>query len=311
MEIQFSKEYLTAVLQALFVTVLWSSSWVIIKFGLDELPPLYFAGFRYLIGSVLLLSLVLIDPGHRGTLKSSNRKVWGMLFGYGLVFITFTQGGQFLALSLLDTITVSFLLNLTPFAVIFFSLFLLHERPSLFELFFFLIALVGILWYFFPFDFEAISISGLLVGFGLVIVNALSSIIGRGINRDNSFHPLFVTAISMTFGSVILLLFAISLESFPSISLTSFLMILWLGVVNTALAFTLWNGAMQKIRAMDIALINGTMFPQIVFLSIIFFPEEFPLLNEWIGLIILLISTFIIQFNNARTSGNDDLETNT
>ncbi|MFX0171436.1 MAG: hypothetical protein ACFE9L_05905 [Candidatus Hodarchaeota archaeon] len=31
----FSKEYLMALTQAIFVTVLWSSSWVIIKFGLE------------------------------------------------------------------------------------------------------------------------------------------------------------------------------------------------------------------------------------------------------------------------------------
>jgi drug/metabolite transporter (DMT)-like permease len=307
MENQFSKDYLFAVTQALFVTVLWSSSWIIIKFGLKDLPPLFFAGFRYVIGALVLLVLVLLDPAQRNSLKQNDRKTWIILFVYGLVFITFTQGGQFLALSLLPSITVSFLLNLTPFAVIIFSFFLLHEQPSRFELVFFLIALIGILSYFFPFDFVTVSTSGLLVGLGLVIVNALSSIIGRSINRESSLHPLFITAISMSVGSILLLLFAIGLEEIPYISFTSFSMILWLGVVNTALAFTLWNNAMRKIRAMDISIINGTMFPQIVFLSMIFL-EEIPLLNEWIGLIILLFSTFIIQFNRARTSGRDNLK---
>ncbi len=305
MEIHFSKEYIAAVVQALFVTVLWSSSWVIIKFGLEDLPPLFFAGFRYLIGSFLLLILVFVNPYHRNTLKNAKFRIWSLLFLYGLVFITFTQGGQFLALSLLPAITVSFLLNMTPFAVIIFSFFLLKEKPSLLELFFFLIALIGILCYFFPFSFETLSFSGLLVGLGLIVVNALSSILGRSINRGNSLHPLLITAISMSFGSVILLLTALLSESIPSISFDSFLMILWLGVVNTALAFTLWNGAMRTIRAMDIAIINGTMFPQIVFLSILFL-DEIPVLNEWIGLVILLVATFILQFNRARISGKEN-----
>ncbi|PWI48507.1 hypothetical protein CEE45_06375 [Candidatus Heimdallarchaeota archaeon B3_Heim] len=309
MKNQFSREYVYAVLQALFVTVLWSSSWVIIKFGLDELPPLYFAGLRYLVGSLLLLTLVFINSSHRNSLKNQGRRWWILLFVYGLVFITFTQGGQFLALSLLPAITVSFLLNLTPFVVILFSLFFLQEFPSRFEIFFFLIALIGILYYFYPFQFELFSISGLLVGLGLVVVNALSSIIGRGINRGNSLHPLLITAISMSFGSILLLVFAFSFESIPSISLKSFIMILWLGVVNTALAFTLWNNAMRKIRAMDISIINGTMFPQIVFLSMVFL-EEMPLMNEWIGLVILLISTFTLQFNRAKTSGKENSRTN-
>ena len=304
MEFQFSKDYMFALLQALFVTVLWSSSWVIIKFGLEDLPPLFFAGFRYLIGSILLLILVLSNPTHRNTLKNKDSKSWILLFIYGVVFITFTQGGQFLALSLLPAITVSFLLNLTPFAVIFFSYLFIHEEPSLFEFLFFLVTLVGILTYFFPFNFATLSIPGLLVGFGLVIVNALSSIIGRSINRDSSLHPVVITAISMSFGSIVLLTFAVVLEHVPSISLNSFIMIVWLGVVNTALAFTLWNSAMRRLRAMDISIINGTMFPQIVFLSIVFL-QEFPLTNEWIGLTLLLLATFVLQFNRARTSGKD------
>ena len=35
-----------AVLQALFVTFLWSTSWVFIKFGLVDIPALTFAGLR-------------------------------------------------------------------------------------------------------------------------------------------------------------------------------------------------------------------------------------------------------------------------
>ncbi|MHA2055663.1 MAG: EamA family transporter, partial [Candidatus Hodarchaeales archaeon] len=99
-DIRISREYLGAVMQALFVTVLWSSSWVIIKFGLNELPPLLFAGLRYLTGSILLLSIVLLSPSHRKELKNNPIKWWSLLILYGLIFITFTQGGQFLALSL-------------------------------------------------------------------------------------------------------------------------------------------------------------------------------------------------------------------
>ena len=44
-----------AILQALFVTLLWSSSWVVIKFSIEEIPPLTFAGLRYFIAFLILL----------------------------------------------------------------------------------------------------------------------------------------------------------------------------------------------------------------------------------------------------------------
>ena len=307
MKNSISIDYLSAVLQALFVTVLWSSSWVIIKFGLNELPPLLFAGFRYLIGSILLLSVVLFSPSHREELKSNPVKWWGLLAIYGLVFITFTQGGQFLALSLLPAITVSFLLNLTTYVVIILSIFFLKEFPTRFDLFFFLLALVGILMYFSTFEIEINTLNGLIIGFLLVIVNAFSSILGRSINHRQVATPLVVTTVSMFFGSLALLFFGLMFERTPLISPTSIVLIIWLGVVNTALAFTIWNKAMQKIRAMDISIINSTMLPQIVILSVLFL-EEYPTVDQWYGLIILIIATIFLQLNQARNDENSSGE---
>jgi hypothetical protein len=43
-----SSRQVVAILQAVFVTILWASSWVLIKFGLRaHLPALTFAGLRY------------------------------------------------------------------------------------------------------------------------------------------------------------------------------------------------------------------------------------------------------------------------
>jgi drug/metabolite transporter (DMT)-like permease len=89
-----------------------------------------------------------------------------------------------------------------------------------------------------------------------------------------------------------------------SLSPVSILYIVWLGVVNTALAFTLWNKAMRRLRAMDMTIINGTMLPQIVFLSIIFL-GEMPLLKEWIGLFLIVISTLLIQLGQARENSKN------
>ena len=47
-----------AVLQALFVTFLWSISFVLIKFGLEDIPPLLFAGLRYMLAFLVLLPLL-------------------------------------------------------------------------------------------------------------------------------------------------------------------------------------------------------------------------------------------------------------
>ena len=94
-----------SIFQAFFVTILWSSSWPIIKFGLEEIPPLTFAGLRYITASLILFSAVIISPKQRAILKTINHQWWLKLILYGLIFYTITQGAQFFGLLFLPAIT--------------------------------------------------------------------------------------------------------------------------------------------------------------------------------------------------------------
>ncbi|MCK4566390.1 MAG: DMT family transporter, partial [Candidatus Thorarchaeota archaeon] len=123
-----------AIVQDLFVTILWSSSFIIIKFGLEEIPPLTYAGLRYSIASVILLGLIFSQHKMRASLKNRSRRWWSMLFLYGCIYITVTQGTQFLALLYLPAITFSLILNLTPIIVLMLAIPWLGERPSNLEI---------------------------------------------------------------------------------------------------------------------------------------------------------------------------------
>ncbi|MGY5873399.1 MAG: DMT family transporter, partial [Candidatus Thorarchaeota archaeon] len=173
---------ITAIVQALFVTVLWSSSFVIVKFGLEDIPPLTFAGLRYAIGSMILLCLILAQPKMRNSVRGRSRKWWLMLALYGGIYIAATQGTQFLGLFYLPAITLSLLLNLTPVLVLIFAIPWLGERPSRIESFLVILGIFGVLLYFFPLDFVGVSIIGLIIGLLSLLSNSFSSLIGRAVN---------------------------------------------------------------------------------------------------------------------------------
>ncbi|MBN2230963.1 MAG: EamA family transporter [Candidatus Thorarchaeota archaeon] len=288
-----------AIVQACFVTILWSSSWVIIKFGLEEIPPLLFAGLRYFLASLLLVALVLSRSSSRKALRKRSSRWWIGLALYGGIFITATQGTQFLALKYLPAITFSLLLNLTPIFVLILAIPWLRETPSLLEIVFIIISLLGVFLYFYPLDLVGLSLFGLMIGIVSLIANSFSSIIGRAINRIQDTPALIVTGISMFFGASMLILLALATETLVTLSLTSWISIVWLAVVNTAFAFTLWNRSMQVLRAIDTTLINSTMMPQIVILSIIFL-GEFPDLLDWLGLILLALGITAVQVIQSR-----------
>jgi len=288
-----------AIVQALFVTVLWSSSFIVIKFGLEDIPPLTYAGLRYSIASLILLALILAQSKMRDSVRGRSRRWWLMLVIYGCVYIAATQGTQFLGLYYLPAITFSLLLNLTPIIVLMLAIPWLSETPSRIETLLILLGIFGVLLYFYPLDFVGVSIIGLIIGLLSLLSNSVSSVLGRAINRAKDTPSLVVTGIMMSVGSFFLVVTALLTEPVSPLSITSWIYILWLAVANTALAFTLWNRSLRVLRAIDMTLINSTMMPQIVILSIIFL-GEYPNLLDWIGLIILAISVSAVQILQTK-----------
>jgi len=288
-----------AVLLALVVTALWASSWVIIKFGLEEIPPITFAGLRYGLAAAILFGLMLANRESRSAARKQHRRWWIAIAGYGIIFVTITQGTQFLALSLLPAIMVSLILNLTPIVVLFLSVALFKERPSLGQIGFILLGVIGIVAYFYPKDLGEVVLFGVLVTVVGLLANSLSAVVGRAINRSRTAPALTITGISMTFGAAILLIWGFVTEGVPALSPTSWTYILWLSIVNTALAFTLWNKGMQHLRAVDMSLIQSTMMPQIIILSVVFL-GEIPTILDWIALSLIAVSVLLVQVSQAR-----------
>ena len=66
----------------------------------------------------------------------------------------FTQGTQFIGLSLLPAVTVSLWLNFTPLIVAVMAIFLIKEFPTTAQWFGVVLFMIGIFTYFFPVSFK-------------------------------------------------------------------------------------------------------------------------------------------------------------
>jgi len=299
MKLKPSQQF-TAVLQAIFVTVLWSSSWVLIKLGLRaSLPALTFAGLRYTLAFLCLAPLVFLNSTNRAAVRSLTRKDWGQLALLGIVFYTLTQGSQFLSLAYLPAAMVSLLLNLTPVIVGLFGMVLLREHPSMGQWLGITLTVVGAVVYFLPLDVQEVPMIGLFVALGGVLSNAVSALLGRQVNRSANSSPLIVTFTSMGIGSVVLLIIGVVVQGFGKLDLQGWLLIGWLAVVNTALAFTLWNHTLRMLSAVESSIINGLMMPQIAVLAFVFL-EETLTGKEIIGLILVSLGVIIVQLRRKQ-----------
>jgi len=288
-------KHLKAVLLAVLVTVIWSTSWVFIKIGLREIPALTFAGLRYFIAFLCLLPFLFQKENWR-QIRSFGKKDWLTLSLFGLVIYTLAQGAQYLALAYLPSVTVSLLLNLSTLFVAFSGLVILQEKPSWLQWGGVFLNLAGITIYFLPVSFSGGAWLGYIFAFISLAANIGGTLQGREVNRSGKYSALVVTIVSMGIGSAIMLIAGISMQGLPPISLQGWGIVLLLAVVNTAFCFTMWNYIQQTLTAMEASLINSTMVAEVAALTWVFLGESLTG-REIFGLALSIVGVLIVQIN--------------
>ena len=286
-------------LQALFVTFLWSTSWVLIKLGLEEIPAISFAGMRYTLAFLILAPALLVSAVRRAELRRLTPSDWLRLSVLGVVFYSLTQGAQFIALAFLPAVTLSLILAFSPAAVALLGASFLGERLTRGQWFGVCTFLVGAVIYFLPLRLP-LQVIGLAVAAVGLLANSCASLLGRSVNRRGDLHPLLVTVVSMGIGSLILLAVGFIVEGVPRLDLSGWSIVIWLAVVNTALAFTLWNHTLRSLTAIESTLINNTMLIQIAILAWLFLGEPISV-REGAGLMLAVIGVIGVQLAGVRS----------
>ncbi len=297
-----------AILEAIFVTVIWSTSWVLIKVGLRDVPALTFAGLRYGLAFICVLPIVAADPSQRASLRSLSRASWMRLILLGFLFFGVTQATVYIGLVSLPAFTVSLLLNLTTIVVAVLGIAWLKERLSGLQWLGIAVSVGAVLLYFYPIrlpEGQAIALAVVCVG---VLSNSASSVLNRRINRGGDLPPLVVSVVSLGAGALVLMGVGFSLQGVPPLQLKDWAVISWLAVINTALGFTLWNHTLRTLAAVESSIINGTMIIQIAILAWIFLGERITL-QQAVGMILAGLGAVIVQVRGSREAAEALAET--
>ncbi len=290
-----------AVLLAFLVTLIWSSSWVLIKFGLASLPPVGFAGLRYGLAAVCLLPFVL-RRRNLVAIRHLSRREWAWLIALGVLYYTVAQGGQYVALAHLPAITVSLVLSLTAVVVVFLGIIFLREIPSWLQWVGIGVFCLGLVVYFYPASLANSDWVGLAFALAACLSTSMGSILGRQVNRVKTLSPALVTVISMSIGSILMLIWGGIGEGIPALGWREWILVVWMAVINTAFAFTLWNYTLQTLSAMESSIINNTMLVQISILAWLFLGEKIDL-KLGIGLILVSSGVILVQIQKSKVGG--------
>jgi drug/metabolite transporter (DMT)-like permease len=285
---------------AILVTILWSSSFVFIKWGLSEIPPLFFATLRYALAFMVLLAVEAMAGSRGEGTGVSGKRETTLLVIAGLGGYTIAQGFQFVGLYYLSAVTTSFLLNFNPFFVLVLGVGLLDERVSILQLGGLGLALVGA-WAFFG---EKVSWEGQWFGVLVVIISGLGwavyIVVIRLLQKSGSIGSLRLTTETMGVGVAGMAALTVFSGQYSALSANGVLIIVWLATANTALAFFTWNWALKAIPAYEITVLQDLMLVEIALFAMVFLGETItPIMAG--GIVLVLAGVMVVQLKGKGT----------
>ncbi len=286
------KKYLPA-LVIVVLTLIWSSTWLAIKIGLESLPPFLAAGWRFLVAFTLLFlfSLKLNRP--------IPKDLRTHLFFLGFSFINFTAGYGLVywGEQYLNSGLTSVLFTVMPFYVAIFSIKLLpSENITLTKMVGILIGFLGVVIIF----SDQLQLNGSNALYGMIAVlispafSALGTIVGK-IARAR-FHPVTLNTFPMLYAS--LTLFAIHFAVEPNMpvhyDLKAWLSLLYLGIFGTAIAFVLYFWLLKTTSAVLMSLITFVTPPLALFWGWVVKDEQITL-QLIAGMLVIFAGIFIVS----------------
>jgi drug/metabolite transporter (DMT)-like permease len=241
------KARLAGILSGLAAAAIWGGMYVVSDVVLETVPPFTLLNLRLLLGAATWGLVIAL----RGT-----RPRWGRLrpilfagfVGYGV-----SLGLQFVGTKLSTAANGALITSATPVFVAVFAAWLLREKLTPGKLAALGVASLGVLLVLDPSQaqFSADLLWGNLALLGAAVTWALYSVLVRRLTGSGA--ELIPVTFLMLFGAFPLTLPLAGAElagqGLGELSAGVWLGILYLGVVSTALAMYLWNGAFARLEA--------------------------------------------------------------
>jgi len=240
-----------ALLEALLTTAIWGSSFVVAKVGLRSIGPITLAGLRYFVAFLLLTPFLALRLRSSGWPSPRLLRRLALL---GISAYLVGNGAFFIALQVVPSTTVSFLMGLIPILILLGSLLWLKENPTRWQTSGLVVSMAGTVLFFLPGMqanvWRGIPILGLgILGFGFF------GLLSRLMVRERQVDSLTLTAIPLAVGGAGLLAVGLPIEGWPQLTPVGLGIVLWLAVVNTAIAYLFYNHALQHMTALQMNLV--------------------------------------------------------
>ncbi len=243
----------------LLLCCIWGSTWLFIKLGLEDLPPLTFAGIRFVIASAIVFSLIAV----RHIPLPTKKRDWILLAVTGVLSFTLNYGLVFWGEQYISSGLAALLQSTLPlFGLIIAHFYLPGERMTWPKTIGVLLGVFGVGVIF----SNQLQMSGprALWGSAALVLSAFCAAYANVLVKTYALNlqPAVLAGGQMLFGLVPLLLIGVPLEGNPlnyRWTMMAVISLFYLAVVGTVIAFLLYYLLMHNMdvtKTMLIALVT-------------------------------------------------------
>lgn len=252
--------------------LIWGSTWIAIKLGLADTPPLFAAAMRFFLATLILYSIVKIRrerlPANLGEFLRLGMPGFFM-FGLSYALIYFSE--LYISSALTAVLFASFPLFVGLMSHWMFR----EERLDLIAWGGLILGLAGIV----VISYDSFQTSAdLFKGTLLALAGSFAAAYGMLRHKKNSVdRPIFVaTMVQMTVGGIPLLITALIFENYTALTFSKSMLgsILYLALFGTVVAFILYFWLLRKISAVNAALMAFITPLVAIFIGVLFFEES-------------------------------------
>ncbi len=274
---------------ALIVVLIWGVNFSVIKFGLEELPPILFSSLRFFIVAIPAVFFIPFP-------KTS---VWNVL-GVGVFLGVLKFSFLFIAMKEDASAGISsLLLQAQVIFTIILSMIIFKEKITIAQSIGMLIALIGFGFFFFTVDTN-ITLLGIVLILCASIFWSVSNVIMKQIKDVNLLHfmvwvslipplPLFILSYFYESHEPLTLLLNSSVKTWASVAYT--------GYISTLVAFAIWGWLLKNYN-------SAIVTPFALVIPVVGIISSNILLNEQLnhietlGAILILFGLFISVLGN-------------
>jgi len=286
--------------------LIWGSTWLGIKIGLEDFPPFLSAGLRFVIASVVLFLIAKVQKARFPKDPSTCFRICvTAIFMYVATYILVYWGAQYISSGL-----ASVLFSTHPFFVALFAHSILSaERFTLAKGMGLLLGVAGVLVIF----SERLGLGPDLVLWGMVALVASAATSGYAsvlVKRYlTELSPIVLTSMQMALAALIILSLGFLTEDMRAMRFTpsSVGSLLYLSLVGSALAFSLYYWLLKRMEATRLSLMAFVTPVVALFLGWATYGETINV-GTILGTALVFVGIYIVSYSSIisrrRGTGN-------